>query len=53
MSLEDETAWEVFEFTGGLKEYVEWLNRDMKGMHKPLYVQRLVDNIVVEMALQW
>ncbi len=45
--------WEVLEFTGGLREYVTWINRDKEAMHEPLYARTTIDNVVVEMALQW
>mmetsp|Transcript_17144 Transcript_17144/g.47848 ORF Transcript_17144/g.47848 Transcript_17144/m.47848 type:complete len:786 (+) Transcript_17144:95-2452(+) len=48
-----EPEWEVLEFAGGLKQYVQWVNRDKKIMHPPIYAMRTIDNVVVEMALQW
>ena len=49
-----ETApWEIFAFSGGLKEYVTWLNRDKEALHAPIYVNRTISGVVVEVGLQW
>jgi DNA gyrase subunit B len=45
--------WETFAFAGGLKEYVTWLNRDKEALHAPIYVNRTINGVVVEVGLQW
>lgn len=32
--------WEEFHFSGGLKEYVQYNNRDKHAMHEPIYIKR-------------
>jgi DNA gyrase/topoisomerase IV subunit B len=50
---EEGADWEVLQFSGGLREYVTFLNRDKTEMHPPVYVKKSVDGVEVEMALQW
>ncbi|MEJ2748857.1 MAG: ATP-binding protein, partial [Anaerolineae bacterium] len=42
-----------FYFEGGVKSFVRFLNRNRKVLHDPVYVQKEVDNMVVEVALQY
>jgi DNA gyrase subunit B len=42
-----------FYFEGGVKSFVRYLNRSRKVIHEPMYVQKEVDNIDVEVALQY
>jgi len=44
---------EVFHYEGGLKAYVEMLNRDKETLHDPIYVNRERDTTTVEIALQY
>jgi DNA gyrase subunit B len=49
----ESAPWEIFAFSGGLKEYVTWLNRDKEVLHPPIYVNRTINGVVVEVGLQW
>jgi DNA gyrase subunit B len=42
-----------FYFEGGLKSFVRYLNRNRKGLHEPIYAQKEVGNIDVEVAIQY
>ena len=43
-----------FYFEGGIRSYVRHLNRDKNVLHKqPFYVDRIVDDVAVEIALQY
>ncbi len=53
---------ELFKYDGGIAEFVEYLNRTTDTLHKPVYVDRTVDNVRmdgtvekvrVEVALQY
>ena len=45
---------DVFCFRGGLKEYVQWLNRDREVLFpEPIYTEGLKDGILVEVAMQY
>lgn len=34
--------WEVFHYSGGLVEYVKFLNRDKEPIHEPIYFTKTV-----------
>ncbi len=42
-----------FYFEGGVKSFVRYLNRNRKVLHDPVYAHNEVDNIDVEVALQY
>ena len=42
-----------FYFEGGVKSFVRYLNRNRKALHDPVYVRKEVDNMEVEVALQY
>ena len=42
-----------FYFEGGLSSFVRYLNRNRKALHPPIHVQKEVDNIEVEVAIQY
>jgi len=42
-----------FYFEGGLKSFVRYLNRNRKTIHDPIYAQKEVDNVDVEIAVQY
>ena len=44
---------EVFAYSGGVAEFVEFLNRTEEGVHKILYVDKTTDNVRVEVAFQY
>ena len=44
---------ETFKYDGGVAEFVEYLNRTEEVLHKPIYVEKTVDDVRVEVALQY
>lgn len=42
-----------FYFDGGVKSFVRYLNRNRKVLHDPIYGQKEIDNVEVEVALQY
>jgi DNA gyrase subunit B len=44
---------EIFKYEGGLTEFVSYLNRSEEVLHKPIYIEKMVDNVRVEVALQY
>jgi DNA gyrase subunit B len=44
---------ETFKYDGGIAEFVEYLNRSEEALHKPLYIEKTLDNVYVEVALQY
>ncbi len=44
---------ENFKYDGGIAEFVAYLNRSEEVLHKPIYIEKMVDNIRVEVALQY
>ncbi|MFN2106006.1 MAG: DNA topoisomerase (ATP-hydrolyzing) subunit B [Candidatus Promineifilaceae bacterium] len=57
LSLVDERqspAQEInFYFDGGVKSFVRYLNRNRKVLHDPVYAHKEIDNIDVELSLQY
>ena len=56
IKLEDERTEKesVFEFSGGIVSFVEYLNKNKNPLHnKVIYLEKLQDNINVEVALQY
>jgi len=43
----------TFYFEGGILSFVRHLNRNRKALHDPIYVEKEVEGIVVEVALQY
>jgi len=43
----------TFYFEGGVTSFVRYLNRNRKAVHDPVYVEKIVDNIGVEVAIQY
>src|SRR5260370_1021099 len=44
---------EMFKYDGGIAEFVEYLNRSEEVLHKPIYVEKTMDEVLVEVALQY
>jgi DNA gyrase subunit B len=42
-----------FYFEGGLRSFVRYVNRNRKVLHEPIYAQKELDNIEVEVAVQY
>lgn len=42
-----------FFFDGGVKSFVRYLNRNRKVLHEPVYARKEMDNIDVELSLQY
>jgi DNA gyrase subunit B len=55
IKLTDERAHkeEIFKYDGGLAEFVQYLNRAEDVLHIPIYVDKTVDNVRVEVAIQY
>ena len=50
---EERDKKEEFFSSGGLIEFVKWLNKTKEPLHKPVYFRRDMDNTVVEVAIQY
>jgi DNA gyrase subunit B len=44
---------ELFKYDGGLAEFVQYVNRGDDVLHAPIYVDRTVDDVRVEVAIQY
>jgi DNA gyrase subunit B len=44
---------ELFKYDGGLAEFVQYLNRSEEAIHKPIYIEKEIDNVRVEVAIQY
>ncbi len=55
IALADERAGkkETFHYAGGVAEFVEFLNRADDTLHKPIYIDKTVDDVQVEVAMQY
>ncbi|MBW4663424.1 MAG: DNA topoisomerase (ATP-hydrolyzing) subunit B [Chroococcus sp. CMT-3BRIN-NPC107] len=50
----DEPKVETYEYAGGIKEYIAYMNRDKQPLHEEIiYVQGERNNVHVEVSLQW
>jgi DNA gyrase subunit B len=54
ISLTDERTGkkETFKYDGGIAEFVEYLNRDETALVKPIYVDKTVDNVRTDQAVE-
>jgi DNA gyrase subunit B len=44
---------ETFHYQGGIAEFVQYLNRSEEVLHKPIYVDKVIDDVRVEVAMQY
>jgi DNA gyrase subunit B len=44
---------DTFHYAIGVAEFVEYLNRSEETLHKPVYIEKTVDDVRVELALQY
>jgi DNA gyrase subunit B len=44
---------QVFKYDGGIAEFVEYLNRSEDVLHKPIYIEKMIEDVLVEVALQY
>ena len=44
---------EEFFSTGGLMEFVKWMNKSKEVLHKPVYFKREMDHTVIEVSIQY
>lgn len=44
---------DTFHYEGGIAEYVKYMNRTEEALHEPLYLDKTVDNVRVEVAMQY
>ena len=53
--LEDEIKMkkEEFHYSGGLIEFVKWINKSKEALHKPIYFKKEIKDVVMEMAIQY
>ncbi len=44
----------VFKFDGGMKSFIEYLNKNKHPIHKgPIYIESVKDNVMVEIAMEY
>ena len=55
IKLEDERKdkKEEFQYSGGLIEFVKWLNKSKEALHKPIYFKKQTDSTITEIAVQY
>jgi len=55
IKLEDERKdkKEEFQYTGGLIEFVKWLNKSKEAIHKPIYFKKETDHTIAEVSIQY
>jgi len=55
ITLEDErkNKKEEFCFSGGLVEFVKWLNKSKEALHKPIYFKKSTDSTIIEISIQY
>jgi len=44
---------EEFHYSGGIKAYVEYLNEGKEVLHRPIYLQKTVEDVDIEIAIQY
>jgi len=55
ITIEDERsdAKEEFLFEGGIKQFVEYINRRHTGLHKPIFMEGVKNDVQIEVAIQY
>jgi DNA gyrase subunit B len=55
ITIEDERsdAKEEFHFEGGIKEFVEYLNRRRSVLHSPIFIEGVKNDVHIEVAIQY
>jgi DNA gyrase subunit B len=55
ITIEDERsdAKEEFLFKGGIKQFVEYINRRHTGLHKPIFMEGIKNDVHIEVAIQY
>jgi DNA gyrase subunit B len=55
ITIEDERsdAKEEFIFKGGIKQFVEYINRRHTGLHKPIFMEGVKNDVHIEAAIQY
>ena len=55
INLNDETKGkkEEFCYSGGLIEFVKWMNKSKEPLHKPIYFRRETENVLIDIAIQY
>jgi len=55
ITIEDERsdAKEEFIFKGGINQFVEYINRRNTGLHKPIFMEGIKNDVQIEIALQY
>ena len=54
--VDERVTWQreySFYFEGGVTSFVRYLNRNRKSLHDPIYTEKTVDNVGVEVAIQY
>ncbi len=44
---------ELFRYDGGIAEFVGFLNRSEDTLHKPIYIEKTVEGVLIEVAFQY
>ncbi len=50
---EEEPRVEEFHYSGGIKAYVEYLNEGKNVIHRPIHLEKTVDDVEIELAIQY
>ena len=55
INLEDENKnkKEEFFYSGGLIEFIKWVNSSKEVLHKPIYFKREINDTIIEIAIQY
>jgi DNA gyrase subunit B len=55
ITIEDERsdAKDEFLFEGGIKQFVEYINRRHTGLHKPIFMEGVKNDVQIEVAIQY